>query len=265
MESSNSSKENSPNTSQQSQVLKNTVQNGKLGNVTYEVHDPCTFASTDGEITVSTMVKVDMSSLGKNELHSPAADNDFFRVAKPFNPATVADGAGSPEPLEESGSTVMSESELLEAFPDIFDEKNPSSSDCEEQGRLYVAGYVCHSYRHEFPNLGRITSALPSLSIPPWLNMVSRGGLVVPSREVMACFDKFEAEFDLMNGDGLNRDNGVFKKTIKRFENCQTFLPKKIITKFARTRLFVRQRFLNHKGRSTLAICRQYFNYISSI
>ena len=82
----------------------------------------------------------------------------------------------------------------ISSFPD------PSSDsifDCSEEGQKYVAGYLAKHFIDRFPKMGMKTSdiSFESQFTSPWIEAVSKGGLVDPSHVMLLLMKSLDEIF----------------------------------------------------------------------
>jgi len=141
-------------------------------------------------------------------------------------------------------TTILTETETVPC--------NFSISQCENEGIKYVAGYVAHFFLKDHPELGQRSAEIPVLkkNTAPWISVLSRGGLVVPSENFMSQIYEMEKVFRLIHKDSISLQPKVIsnfhKILVKKFPS----LPRNLLKKYARTRTFIRIRFLNSQLKS---------------
>ena len=112
----------------------------------------------------------------------------------------------------------------------------------EIQGMLYVAGYLSHKFRSEFPQFGQHSPTLSDHELEklPWPMILSRGGLCVPTPSFLSEVGKLESVLNAYNGiQSLSREKHVLKNRTKHMVSQFTQLPKKIVTLFVKTRFLI--------------------------
>ena len=127
--------------------------------------------------------------------------------------------------------------------PDI----SSSNFDCGVEGFSFVAGYYAHKLKSEFPELGQKTCNAPKYGNQTsiWINALSRGGLVQPSKSFLLQLKDFEIEFGKFHGNKINPCKNVISKFSDILASKFSDIPQPIIKKYARTRTFIRLHHLN--------------------
>jgi hypothetical protein len=148
--------------------------------------------------------------------------------------------------------------ELFEPFSteNETDENNNSSDtdlvstsepDCSEQGQIYFAGYLAHCFREKFPNLGSPSAHLNISDIPPWMSVISRGGLICPTDNFLGQVKQLEKHFLSFHGDNLSKTKNVMKKLYEQICKDEPSVPACIVRKYVRCRTFFRIKYENQK------------------
>ena len=133
--------------------------------------------------------------------------------------------------------------------------------DTAVQGLSYLMGFIAQHFKKDFPQLGDKTSKLDSESnlredmqhirdttSSPWLFLLSKGGLTVPSEIFLEDGQRFEKLFEEFHGGRGKVDSKP--RVIDRFTNllCLHFgqkYDKRVLAYFSKTRTFIRLRDLN--------------------
>ena len=139
---------------------------------------------------------------------------------------------------------------------------NSASSSCmtfsiqrqesEEDGELYLAGYLARKHREDYPHLGQYTykaqeSNHHNYAIPSWLQNLSFGGLTEPSREWAAQALELEKYFKKRHKINFKSNHNIVKSTTSYLTKKVPDVPEKLVQSFSRQRIFVRINFLNLK------------------
>lgn len=128
---------------------------------------------------------------------------------------------------------------ILQAF-----EKDSALQQVEREALLYVAGYVAHRFRLQYPNLGVPTKSVPVTD--DWLSCISRGNCIFPSEELHTVAKVMNDEFLAFHGTGLSKESKIFDKVADIVsEKTSNVLPKSVISCLVRTRTYIRLRHMN--------------------
>lgn len=118
-------------------------------------------------------------------------------------------------------------------------------------GLIYIAGYVAHRFRDQYPDLGEPTKNRFPENNPEidWLQTISRGNLLYPKDELIKLTLFMEDIFNKFHRDGLSDEKFIYTKltdqAITQFPNCS--IPYEVVLCLARTRTNIRLRHLNRK------------------
>ncbi|KYN13187.1 hypothetical protein ALC57_14631, partial [Trachymyrmex cornetzi] len=134
----------------------------------------------------------------------------------------------------------VEEMSLLEIF-----EKETACKVIEQQGLLYVAGYVAYRFRSKYNYLGTRTSqSLPHNQ--DWLHFISKGNLMYPSDELLKIAKIMDIEFCNFHGNTFSSGDGIFDKVTNIvFKKSDCKLPREVVTCLVRTRTYFRLRNIN--------------------
>jgi len=94
----------------------------------------------------------------------------------------------------------IEEMNLLEEFEDI----TAASDWIAQEGLKYVAGYVAHRYKEKYTFLGNPARILVDTDID-YISILSRGGLLYPSDQMLEVAYVMESEFNAFHGDSLKK------------------------------------------------------------
>ena len=88
------------------------------------------------------------------------------------------------------------------------------SFDCQSEGLKYVAGYIASKFATTYPELGQKTSdfCIFERTTSPWINALSKGGLVVPSEDFLSKVYQLEKIFQSVHGSEVLSECNVIKK-----------------------------------------------------
>lgn len=117
-----------------------------------------------------------------------------------------------------------------------------SFNQLEFEAAKYVAGYVANRYSSKYPHLINMNGDGSS-----WIEHISRGGLKVPSIELMETVETMEIEFRKLHGNHLSKITGVMKYLIDILlpKVSSKNIPKEVLQCLVRTRTFIRLNNLN--------------------
>ena len=128
-------------------------------------------------------------------------------------------------------------------------ERHRTGDQLSEQHELlaFIAGYVAHRCRDIDRSLGEPTStARPGPSVPAaWVQLLSRGGLLVPSEKWYETVLAFEVIFCTMMGPTVTRQRGVTASLIDAILKKDESIKRKVARVLVRTRIWIRLRWLN--------------------
>ena len=148
------------------------------------------------------------------------------------------------EEQEESQSPLISQAEL----------------DPGNEALKYLAGYLAHKFRFQFPCFGNKTntpSGFQQLSFP-WIAALTRGGLTFPTLEFVSKVQQLEETFISIHGDSLKKGPGLIKNASElMLRKHQSLLPDEVIKAFVKTRTFIRIKELNHRLRRDVDKAKQ--------
>jgi hypothetical protein len=122
----------------------------------------------------------------------------------------------------------------------------------EYEGFRYLAGYLAFRLRPIVPNLGdptaRVTLSRPARpgNVPDWISMLSEGGLIQPSEELVKKVLEMDKLFQEFDGKDFYREEGAVK-SLSLLIQQQLGVHEKIATLFSRVRLFIRIRSMNEE------------------
>ena len=143
-----------------------------------------------------------MIILGKNpgivqkQANTVDVDAGEYLIAKALNKANITVTESS-SPLSES-ETVYENN--LQPESSTINVTNQS----EEDGLMYVAGYVAHKFRDKYPDLGDHTNKLQvqhDYLLPTWVKHLSYGGLINPSQSWIRNFQIISSSFTIFHGE----------------------------------------------------------------
>lgn len=100
----------------------------------------------------------------------------------------------------------IKELNLLEEYESI----TAASDWIAQEGLKYVAGYVAHRYREKYAFLGNPARILADTDID-YISILSRGGLLYPSDQLLEVAYVMESEFNAFHGDSLRKEKFIFK------------------------------------------------------
>lgn len=106
-------------------------------------------------------------------------------------------------------------------FVDMTLELNEVTEDIiDEQGLLYIAGYVAQKFWFKYPFLGINTRQLEQPADCDWVQYLSKGYLTYPSDGMLFTAKAMEVEFNAFHGpELLNQTTGIFTKVTGNIVN----------------------------------------------
>lgn len=114
----------------------------------------------------------------------------------------------------------------------------------ENEGLIYIVGYVAHRFRHTHPNLGDPTRSVQIRN--DWLSLISKGGCIYPTNEFIEIGKKMNIAFTKFHGNDLSREPYIFDKlTDIVLDEIKSDFPRKVIACLVRTRTYIRLKSLN--------------------
>lgn len=125
-------------------------------------------------------------------------------------------------------------------------EENEPFNELEEDSAQYVAGYICNQFASKYPELLKQTDD-SDVAEDCWTNFKSRGGLKLPSNNLLTALKFLEMEFKLVNDDNITKNKGIMKNMVNRLTPTVQYLsiPQEVIDCLVRTRTFIRINNLN--------------------
>lgn len=124
----------------------------------------------------------------------------------------------------------------------------------ENDGLEYLAGYIAKKFKNTH-NLGYCTYKNTNehcYAIPNWLQHLSFGGLIQPSKQWMKQVHIMEKKFNQFHGKtSIKSGQNIVKRTTNFLANTLN-ISKELIEDFSRQRIFVRIKYLNTKSTSSV-------------
>jgi len=119
----------------------------------------------------------------------------------------------------------------------------------ENQGLIYIAGYVAYKFKNKYDTLGVQTCELPIVNDEDWLQFISQGKCMYPSPDLIKAAYIMNTEFSKYHGSKLKKDKFIFKKLADKIEIMlkPIKLPREVLLCLVRTRTYIRVRIINHK------------------
>lgn len=115
----------------------------------------------------------------------------------------------------------------------------------------YIAGYVAHRFRNQYPELGGIDLAPQPIN---WIQYLSRGGLVTPSDKFMRNIVTAEGCFMSIHGNDICKEKNIFRKvTDAVVHKIGNSIPHEVVQCFVRTRTFIKIKELNAAAENILS------------
>lgn len=119
---------------------------------------------------------------------------------------------------------------------------NELELDCAQ----YVAGYVANRFANKHPEL---IKQIDDKTVSCWTSFKSKGGLKLPSDNLMVAVRKLEIEFQKLHQDNISKNKNIMKNMTNLLmphieDLC---IPKDAIECLVRTRTFIRLNDLNNR------------------
>lgn len=125
-----------------------------------------------------------------------------------------------------------------------FESKTAASDWIAQEGLKYVAGYVAHRYREKHAFLGNPARVLADTDID-YISILSRGGLLYPSDQLLEVAYVMESEFNIFHGNSLKKEKFIFKTVAENVKRKIDKIPFEVLLCLVRTRTYIRLRNLN--------------------
>jgi UDP-2,3-diacylglucosamine pyrophosphatase LpxH len=103
---------------------------------------------------------------------------------------------------------------------------------------------VAHRYREKYAFLGNPARILADTNID-YISILSRGGLLYPSDQLLEVAYVMESEFNAFHGDSLRKEKFIFKTLAENVKKKFDKIPFEVLLCLARTRTYIRLRNLN--------------------
>ena len=126
-----------------------------------------------------------------------------------------------------------------------------SQEECSEEGLVYVAGYLCHKLAHKYQWMGARTCYVDESEAnkfdSKWIQMMSRGGLYLPSLKLKQLVESMESDFQRYHGPSLSLEQNSINILAKMLRIKNPDMPLELLELFSRARFFMRLKFLNNE------------------
>ena len=122
-----------------------------------------------------------------------------------------------------------------------------SRAECSEQGLIYVGGFLCHKLAKLHPWMGSRTCDLQYSESNKWMEMLSRGGLYIPSDELKQYLEQFEYDFALYHNPSISLQENSIMIFANILKLKHPTLPMDMLRLYSKTRFFIRLKFLNNE------------------
>ena len=113
----------------------------------------------------------------------------------------------------------------------------------EAEGLNYVGGYLCFKLGRQYPWIGDTAT---SDTASPYIKILSRGGLKMPSPRFKHYLNIFEDRFKTLHGDDVYRYYDPIGTLTALLEVEFPDIPREILYLFSKTRFFIRIKKLNN-------------------
>ena len=119
------------------------------------------------------------------------------------------------------------------------------------EGLRYLTGYVAHRFRTKYPHLGNSSpdNDVPSTSTSnlDWINFISKGNLLHPTKEFLQVAEVMEATFVNFHGADIQKVPKIITTVVNEVKNNinTSKFPDEVIRCLVRTRTYIRIRELN--------------------
>ena len=171
-----------------------------------------------------------------------------FKVTPPI----LEDRPGETD-LEQATCSPSTSSASSNSLEDIHVFSRPDS---ENDGLLYVAGYLARKFQTKYSTLGSYTyqnepRELHTYSMPSWVQSLSFGGLTEPSDSWAKNVEVMNKFFIKYHKETFKAKKNIVKNTVKYIsKKCTqlgTEVPLELIRGFVRQRIFIRIKYLNQQ------------------
>uniref|UniRef100_T1IQE0 Transposable element P transposase n=1 Tax=Strigamia maritima TaxID=126957 RepID=T1IQE0_STRMM len=138
-------------------------------------------------------------------------------------------------------------SDLNLAENNTLESSRKNDFDCGEEALKFIAGFIAFKCHKWDKTLGTPTGQLEISKIDKqkWIQILSKGGLRVPSPEWLATIKDFEVNCADFHGNNIAKTENVMKSLISILENKFPQVDKHVISVYVRTRTFIRIRHMN--------------------
>lgn len=109
-------------------------------------------------------------------------------------------------------------------------------------GLQFLAGYVAHWFRLEYPELGSTNFDDPNCS---WISTLNKGNLLHPSNNLLKAIYCTEEVFNQFHGSGLKKSPFIIQEVLNNVQAKYSCIPDTVLSCFIRTRTFIRLKHLN--------------------
>jgi len=108
-------------------------------------------------------------------------------------------------------------------------------------GLQFLAGYVAHRFRLEYPELG----STKNVDGPSWISTLNKGNLLYPSNNLLEAICYTEEVFNQFHGSGLKKSPFIIQTVLNIVKEQYSCIPDTVLSCFIRTRTFIRLKHLN--------------------
>lgn len=208
-----------------------------------------------------------MILLGKNPgILSSAVNTDEKVIEEYISPKVLKTAKISTETLEVTDN--VNESQSSSSFSSASSSAsketsnlNPNAEETTNDALEYIAGYLAKKYKDVLPNLGDFTHKISQehlYNIPSWVQQLSYGGLIKPSKEFFKKVKAWNSYFQTYHGESFRSGPGVVKKLAKKILKKECGYPCKVIEAFCKLRTIIRINFRNLKAKHEKALKRKH-------
>lgn len=132
-------------------------------------------------------------------------------------------------------------------FQFLGNEENTSSTATAQDvigrnGLKFLAGYVAHRFRLEYPESGSTNLDDPNCS---WISTLNKGNLLHPSNNFLKAICYSEEVFNQFHGSGLKKIPFIIQDVLIKVKEQYSCIPDTVLSCFIRTRTFIRLKHLN--------------------
>lgn len=205
----------------------------------------------DHPTPLNAMYRIRIIVLGKNpgvvqakqniEIQNDQSNLEEYLVANVMATADVKIDLNNGENNEE-----LSDSSLSSG--DESAQKNLQTTVNEEDGFIYLCGWLARKFKNKYPHLGNYTKDNKpehSYSIPSWVHHLSFGGLTEPTDNWVMQAKQFENIFKKFHKEKIDPNSNIVKRLSNLIKKKCYDMPEDLIKAFVLQRTYIRIKQLN--------------------